>query len=334
MDYTLPYLRKTEQLLESTVILDPSYQLSSELKNEIYRLTSALDEIIGNYSLEFLFDRGRMSAILSLSRQIDRDSLDRLNHISPYFIFSEWSAGIYSSEYLQDSSTDENIWWERDTDEFDRDYLKYLSDKFVKTYGIRPLSEDEIQDFYRKYRNILSIFIGNDEEIFSSRRKDFRAIVREFESQYPYKIIYYYLDRYPNEGYWVIKEIYEVVDPDRFNEVSDMIPKSFLGRLNSKPKNTTISLERRKRQFNESDSIAVGVDSGLSIPDYINSLITSERQAIEEYNTVLDSIGIFLQDDDILDLQEILSDEQDHLVILSEMYSRLIQQEFPENGDR
>ena len=64
----------------------------------------------------------------------------------------------------------------------------------------------------------------------------------------------------------------------------------------------------------------------------INALITSERQAIDEYTYALEhTIG--LSDENIEQLSEILKDEQDHLVILTSMYAAVTQQEFPDSGE-
>lgn len=78
-----------------------------------------------------------------------------------------------------------------------------------------------------------------------------------------------------------------------------------------------------------SDFIEAGT---MGTPELVNAAIQSERSAIEEYNYVL-ATATELTNEDIDHIHEILNDEQDHIVILSRIYSRLIHEEFPDNGE-
>ncbi len=69
----------------------------------------------------------------------------------------------------------------------------------------------------------------------------------------------------------------------------------------------------------------------MGTPELVNAAIQSERSAIEEYNYVLTN-ATELTNEDIDQINEILNDEQDHIVKLSKIYSRLIHEEFPNNG--
>lgn len=77
----------------------------------------------------------------------------------------------------------------------------------------------------------------------------------------------------------------------------------------------------------------IGIENSTDpeVISYIRNAIQSEQEAIAEYEIILGALNLSKEQVDTL--TEILTDEKDHIVLLTKMLQDLTQQVYPANGD-
>lgn len=77
----------------------------------------------------------------------------------------------------------------------------------------------------------------------------------------------------------------------------------------------------------------IGIENSTNpeVISYIRNAIQSEQEAIAEYEIILGALNLSKEQVDTL--TEILTDEKDHIVLLTKMLQDLTQQVYPANGD-
>lgn len=80
------------------------------------------------------------------------------------------------------------------------------------------------------------------------------------------------------------------------------------------------------------DKVVDDISEKATLEEYFRKLIKSEQDAIDQYETLLNNYKLDDEDRNII-YNDILSDEKDHVVIISKILEKLIQNKYPNNGE-
>lgn len=80
------------------------------------------------------------------------------------------------------------------------------------------------------------------------------------------------------------------------------------------------------------DEVTDDIDEKSTIEEYFRKLIKSEQDAIDQYETLLANYKLSDEDKEIIQ-NDVLSDEKDHVIIISRILEKLLQNKYPNNGE-
>lgn len=80
------------------------------------------------------------------------------------------------------------------------------------------------------------------------------------------------------------------------------------------------------------DEVTDDIDEKSTIEEYFRKLIKSEQDAIDQYETLLANYKLSAEDKEIIQ-NDVLSDEKDHVIIISRILEKLLQNKYPNNGE-
>ena len=80
------------------------------------------------------------------------------------------------------------------------------------------------------------------------------------------------------------------------------------------------------------DAVTDDIDEKSTIEEYFRKLIKSEQDAIDQYETLLANYKLSNEDKEIIQ-NDVLSDEKDHVIIISRILEKLLQNKYPNNGE-
>ena len=80
------------------------------------------------------------------------------------------------------------------------------------------------------------------------------------------------------------------------------------------------------------DVVTDDIDEKSTIEEYFRKLIKSEQDAIDQYETLLANYKLSAEDKEIIQ-NDVLSDEKDHVIIISRILEKLLQNKYPNNGE-
>ena len=80
------------------------------------------------------------------------------------------------------------------------------------------------------------------------------------------------------------------------------------------------------------DAVTDDIDEKSTIEEYFRKLIKSEQDAIDQYETLLANYTLSDEDKEIIQ-NDVLSDEKDHVIIISRILEKLLQTKYPDNGE-
>lgn len=80
------------------------------------------------------------------------------------------------------------------------------------------------------------------------------------------------------------------------------------------------------------DEVTDDIDEKSTIEEYFRKLIKSEQDAIDQYETLLANYKLSTEDKEVIQ-NDVLSDEKDHVIIISRILEKLLQNKYPNNGE-